>query len=98
MYVAWHSVALVVAFLFGDALAIALGGQKFTVTPDKRQAQDLVRTTYLYTRFRSSNIFSGDMGRALLVRTRRTYLPLHRRVPSMAASGGRPLEGCSTKD
>lgn len=98
MNLAWRSAALIVALLFGDAFAIALGGQKFTVTPDKRQAQDLVRLAALHTQPHSSNIFSGDMGRALLVRTRRAYLPLHRRIPSMAASGGRPLERCSTKD
>jgi hypothetical protein len=49
MYLTWHSVALTVALLFGDALAIALSGQKFTTTPDKRQAQDLVRTQRLHS-------------------------------------------------
>lgn len=44
MYLTWHSVALTAALLFGDGLAIVLGGQGFAVTPDKRQAQDLVRT------------------------------------------------------
>lgn len=44
MYLTWRPVALIVALLFGDAFAIALSGQKFTVTPDKSQAQDLVRT------------------------------------------------------
>jgi len=43
MYFTWQSVALIVALLFSDAFAIVLDGQKFTVTPDKRQAQDLVR-------------------------------------------------------
>jgi len=47
MYLTWRSVALTAALLFSDALAIALGGQKFTVIPDKRQAQDLVRTQHL---------------------------------------------------
>lgn len=47
MYLAWRSAALTVALLFGDAFAIALGGQKLTVTPDKRQVQDLVSTNWL---------------------------------------------------
>lgn len=34
--------ALIFTLFFSNGLAIALGGQKFTVTPDKRQAQDLV--------------------------------------------------------
>lgn len=88
MYLTWRSVALTAAFLFGDAFAIALGGQKFTVTPDKRQAQDLVRTNVLDTQPHSSDGFEGDLGRAFPVRTRRAYLPLHWRVPSMAASSG----------
>ena len=44
MYLTWHLVVLTFGILFGNALAIALGGQKFTVVPDKRQAQDLVST------------------------------------------------------
>ena len=47
MYLPWPSLGLIVALLFGDALAIALGGKKFTVIPDKRQAQDLVRDNIL---------------------------------------------------
>jgi hypothetical protein len=43
MYQSWHAVALVAACVFINTFAIALGGQKFTDTPDKRQVQDLVR-------------------------------------------------------
>jgi hypothetical protein len=57
MYLTWRSVALTVALLFGDALAIALGGQKFTVTSDKRQTQDLVRTQRFHPSSYSSNDF-----------------------------------------
>jgi len=62
MYVLWQPVALLTVLLFGDALAIALGGQKFTVTPDKRQAQDLVSTYWLDPLQRSSNDFQGHLG------------------------------------
>jgi hypothetical protein len=55
MYLTWRSVVFTAALLFGDALAIALGGQKFTVIPDKRQAQDLVRTHRLDLPLCSSN-------------------------------------------
>jgi len=55
MYLTWQSVALIVALLFGDAFAIVLDGQKFTVTPDKRQAQDLVRKQRLDSPQYSSN-------------------------------------------
>jgi hypothetical protein len=63
MYSPWNLVALIVTLLFSDAFAIALGGQKFTVIPDKRQAQDLVRTQRVdsHSCF-SSDDFKGDLG------------------------------------
>jgi hypothetical protein len=62
MYVFWKSVVTIAALLFGDGLAIALGGYKFTVTPDKRQAQDLVSMYRLNAPQRSSNDFQGHLG------------------------------------
>jgi hypothetical protein len=47
MHLTWNSLVLIVTLFFSDAVAIALGGQKFTVQPDKRQAQDLVRPRLL---------------------------------------------------
>lgn len=62
MYLTWRPVALIVALIFGDAFAIALSGQKFTVTPDKRQAQDLVRNQRLESPQFVPNSSEGYMG------------------------------------
>jgi hypothetical protein len=86
MYLTCHSLVLIVALFFSDAFAIALGGQKFTVQPDKRQAQDLVRRRLLNLLPQPSDDSTGNLGRTFSVRTRRAYLPLHWRVPSLASS------------
>jgi hypothetical protein len=86
MYLTWHSLVVIVALFSSDAFAIALGGRKFTVQPDKRQAQDLVRRQLLNLLPQPSDDYVGNMGRTFAVRTRRAYLPLHWRISSLATS------------